>query len=394
MKKLLFFVIVIICVTNTLGAQNINKQKLKEILLKAKESNTEAIIIYHNNNLIAEKYYGIGHKDSLIESMSCTKSIVGLAAACLLDDGLLDSLETPVYKYYPEWNQGRKKDITIKHLLTMTSGIQNHPNTGKEIYPSPDFVQLALTAELTEKPGAKFRYNNKSLNLMAGVFEKVTGKRMDLYIEERLFKPLNIENYNWTKDEAGNPHVMSGCQILPKDFAKLGLLLLNNGKYNGKQIITKQNISKVIEPSSQYKGYGLLWWLDYEGVKYTIDNEIVMNLQELGIDSQFVSKVKQLEGVYLSFPEFSSKIEAVFGENPWPDIQNNLGENGQLRKKEFIGDITVFRADGYLGNYIVVDPKNKIVAIRMISYKSFNYEDKTGKDGFTKFSSLIKSITQ
>ena len=394
MKKLLFVGITIFCAIGTLEAQNIDKHKLEELLLKAKETNSEAIIIYQNNILRTEKYFGIGHKDSLIETMSCTKSVVGLAAACLLEDGLLDSLDTPVFKFYPEWNQGKKKDITIRHLLTMTSGIQNHRNANMEIYPSPDFVQLALCAELTESPGTKFRYNNKSLNLMSGIFEKVTGKRMDLYIKERLFKPLNIEKYNWTQDKAGNPHMMSGCQLMPRDFAKIGLLLMNNGSYNGDQIISKQNISKVIEPSLQYRGYGLLWWLDYEVIKYTIDDEIINNLVEQKVNPQFISKVELMKGEYLSLQEYSAKIVEIFGENSREYILTNISDFGQFRKKELMGSASIYRADGYLGNYIVVDPLNKIVAIRMISYKSYNFDDETGKDGFREFNSMVKELVK
>ena len=66
---------------------------------------------------------------------------------------------------------------------------------------------------------------------MAGVIEKITHKRMDIYIGERLFKPLGIEDFTWTLDSVGNPHTMSGCQIKPKDFVKIGLLLLNKGQY-------------------------------------------------------------------------------------------------------------------------------------------------------------------
>lgn len=121
----------------------------------------------------------------------------------------------------------------------LTSGVQNYPHTGIEIYPSPDFVKLALAAELSERPGEVYRYNNKSLNLVAGIFQHVTGKRMDSYIGERLFKPLGILDYRWSLDPSGNPHMMSGCQIKPHDFVKLGMLVANEGKFDGSQIIDK-----------------------------------------------------------------------------------------------------------------------------------------------------------
>lgn len=185
--------------------QKVDGAKLQTLLKKAEETHSEAVIIYQDNQLVAEKYFGIGKPDVKIEAMSCTKSIVGLAVACLLTDGLIKSLDTPVADFYPEWKQGQKHLVTIRHLVNMTSGMQNNPNASVEIYPSDNFVQLALAAELSKRPGEAFEYNNKSLNLMVGIIMKITGKRMDDYIGERLFKPLEITDYSWTLDNAGNP---------------------------------------------------------------------------------------------------------------------------------------------------------------------------------------------
>jgi len=276
----------------------------------------------------------------------------------------------------------------------MTSGIQNHPNAGMEIYPSPDFVQLALTAELSELPGEKFRYNNKSLNLMSGIFLNATGKRMDKYIAERLFKPLGINSYNWTLDDSGNPHVMSGCQIKPKDFIKFGILLLNQGEYKGEQVITQQNINRVINPIEQFKGYGILWWLDYEGIKYEVDAEVINNLIEKGTDKEFIDKMELLKGNYTDYKSFENKIIEIFGENPWEYIQSNTSNLDEFRKKELTGLVTNYRADGYLGNYIIVVPEKNLIGVRMISYNSYNHEDKSGKDGFRNFKELLLELIE
>jgi CubicO group peptidase (beta-lactamase class C family) len=272
----------------------------------------------------------------------------------------------------------------------MTSGIQNNPNAGAEIYPSPDFVQLALAAELSSKPGEVWSYNNKALNLMAGIIKKVTRQRMDVYIGERLFKPLEIVDFTWSLDSAGNPHVMSGCQIKPKDFIKIGLLLLNKGKFNGTQIISTADVEKLIIPCEQYKGYGLLWWLDYDQSVSVVDDEIISTLKSGGVAEEFIEKAIKAKGIYKSDEEYMGKIVEIFGANPWYYISSTLAQkNLRLRKKEFQGSIT-YQANGYLGNYIVVDPKSKIVAVRMISHKSFKNE----KDGFDDFKSRVLSLTQ
>jgi CubicO group peptidase (beta-lactamase class C family) len=371
-------------------SQKIQINRLDTLLKKAEETHTEALIIYQNNKPVVEKYFGNGKPDTKIETMSCTKSIVGLATACLLSDGLLDSLDTPVYVFYPEWNQGQKKNITIRHILTMTSGLQNIPNTTVEIYPSPDFVKLALAAELSEGPGEVFRYNNKSLNLMAGIIQQVTHKRMDLYIGERLFAPLDIKDYTWSLDNAGNPHVMSGCQMKPVDFLKIGQLLLNKGNFNGVQVIKEQYANDLIAPCRQYKGYGLLWWVDYEQTISVIDDEMIDGLKKAGLPNDFIEKASQMKGRYNSEEDYVSKIQAVFGNNPWQYLNETLAPKKlRLRKRDYAGNIT-YRADGYLGNYIIVSPATNIVAIRMISNESFQTE----KDNFVNFEELVLNLTK
>jgi CubicO group peptidase (beta-lactamase class C family) len=98
-------------------------------------------------------------------------------------------------------------------LLNQTSGLQNLRTTTPEIYPSPDFVQLALAAELSSDPGSKFSYNNKAVNLLVGVVKQASGMRMDQYVATEVFEPLVIKDFTWTLDRAGNPHGMAGLQI-------------------------------------------------------------------------------------------------------------------------------------------------------------------------------------
>ncbi len=379
--------VAILSVSICLG-QTINQKNLEYLLEGARATNSESLIIYQNDRLILQEYMGIGQPDAKIESMSCTKSIVGLAVACLLTDGLLKNLDVPVYEFYPEWKQGQKQRITVRHLVTMTSGIQNNPNASIEIYPSSDFVQLALAAELSTLPGEVWSYNNKSLNLMAGVIQKITGRRMDTYIGERLFKPLGITDFTWSLDSKGNPHVMSGCQIKPSDFIKIGLLLLNKGKYKGVEIIKPEDMEQVITPCEKFKGYGLLWWLDYQYTTTIVDDEIIGNLKKSELPVDFVFKAQQLKGVYKTTEEYTAKVESIFGAAPWAGINDLLSpRNLSLRKREFTGKVT-YRADGYLGNYLIIDPEHNLVAVRMISHASF----KEDKDNFHDFRNRVINL--
>ena len=372
----------------SLNAQSINSNQLDSLLIQAKKTNSEAVIIYQNGKLISENYFGPGHRNKKIEAMSVTKSIVGLAVAKMLTDGLIDSLDIPVWHYFPEWKQGKKKDITIRHLVHMTSGLQNNPNAGAEIYPSPNFVQLALAAELVNNPGEVWSYNNKSLNLMAGIIEKISGKRMDYYIGERLFSPLGIEDYSWTLDDAGNPHVMAGCQIKARDLAKLGVLVQENGRYKETIVIKKEHLDEVFQPTAQYPGYGMLWWIDHEEHIFIVDDESINDLQNAGIEEDFIEKVRMMKGVYSSTDHYVSKLTEIFGENYHEEFNRLLPAPLRISKRQFKGD-KIYRADGYLGNYIIVDPKTGIVAVRMTSYDSY----KEQKDDFREFKTMVEKLT-
>ena len=204
--------------------------------------------------------WDFGHQGEKIEAMSATKSIVNLAVGRLIDSGKIKSLEQPVCDFYPEWRQGRKQKITIRHLLSNTSGLYQDPN--ENVYQSPDCIRLALAAEMSDEPGAKFSYNNKAVNLLAGIIEKASGKRMDHFFGEEIFAPLGITDFGWDHDKAGNPYGMAGLQIKAIDLAKLGQLVLDEGDWRGQRILSRDWIQTSTRPSQTMEPtYGLLWWL-------------------------------------------------------------------------------------------------------------------------------------
>src|SRR5690606_27116187 len=190
------------------------------------DSHSDSLLVIRDGEVLLERYRD--GEPAPIELMSATKSVVAIGIGLLLAQNHLDSLDAPVSTWYPEWRQGRKADITVRMLLDHTSGLQNTPNAGAEIYPAPDVVQLALAAELDSAPGEACSYNNKATNLLAGITHKASGKPMDEYLGARLFTPLGIEAGEWHRDEAGNPHAMAGLPLAARDAAKLGQLLLDD----------------------------------------------------------------------------------------------------------------------------------------------------------------------
>lgn len=374
----------------TAFSQKVNQAVLDKILQRAKETNSDSLLILQNGKPIIEHY--AGDKNEKIEIMSCTKSIVALAVAKLVEQGKIKSFDQPVYEFYPEWKQGKKASITVKHLLNHTSGLQNLPNTSYEIYPSKDFVKLALAAELSDEPGARFSYNNKAVNLLAGIVQVASEKRMDVFMRDEFFAPLEIKDFDWTLDAAGNPHGMSGLQLSASDFAKLGQIILNRGKWDGKQILSEKIIDELLTQSQPFEeGSGLLWWRTSSSATYTIDDEHWHKLEKAGIEKSFLEKLLPIKGKVFVLGEQTKPLAEIFGSD-WQNIlTKQLANKNVPFYKKRLGEIEGYYANGYLGQTLLIVPKANIVAVRQIK-NSKNYNPET--DGFNDFMSLVLQLAK
>ncbi|MCH9648078.1 MAG: beta-lactamase family protein [Deltaproteobacteria bacterium] len=226
----------------------------------ATETGSSALVVSADGAVVFELV--TPRSDSLIHTMSVTKSVASLAIGRMLQDGQLNSLDLKLSEIFPEWRQGRKAQITLRHLLTHSTGLQDDPNAGVEIEPAPDVVQLALAAELTEAPGDAFRYNNKAANLLAAIVEKLTGQKLDDYLSRSVFADLGILDSEWLKDAAGNPYGMAGLSLRARDLLKVGQLMNNRGDWHGTQLVPSSFVDETLTPQREDNArVGLLWWL-------------------------------------------------------------------------------------------------------------------------------------
>ena len=340
---------------------------LDQILQTAKETRSSAVVLMRQGEVVLE-----WRDDVLepIETMSVTKSVVALGVARMLTTGELASLDMPVADVFPEWRQGRKSKITVRHLMNHSSGLQNHPHTGEEIYPSPDFVQLALAAELDDEPGERFRYNNKATNLIAGLFPRLTGRDMAQYIGEELFEPLGIEEWTWQRDDAGNPHGMAGLRLHPRDLARMGQLLLDGGSANGQYLIAPEPISKLTRPGrDDTRFHGLLWWLQPAWSHFIVDEQTIQALREAGVDDRLVEQLQAVKGRYEDSAQLGDALEATLGPDWESIVEEQLSARDlRLSKTEHSEDSAAWFGSGYLGQYLVVVPESNVVGVRMVRY--------------------------
>lgn len=369
------------------GAERIDATALGRLLDAAWRANSDAVVVLHDGELVGEWYKGGASKR--IEAMSVTKSVANLAIGRLVTLGAIASIDLPVHTYYPEWREGVKSRITIRHLLDHTSGLRTDQGTG-EIYASPDFVRLALDAEVTSEPGTVFFYNNKAVNLLAGIVERAAGKRLDVFLRDDLFAQLGITDFTWSLDAVGNPHVMAGLQIHAADLAKLGQLTLDRGLWEGERLIDESWFDESLRATTSLSPYsGLLWWLIPEKLVRVIDAETIRALREAGVDEAVLARVEPLKGRYESADELIAAYRSAFGDDWRTAIMDALGPHWNLLVRAKVGEIVGYRADGYLGQFIIIYPAERLVAVRMVA-SSPAYREET--DGFVEFQELVRGL--
>ena len=255
---LFFFGLVINIVAQQLSEiDSLNVAKLIEF---SEATYTDEIMVLHKNEVIC--HWKSGKCDSIFyNSASMVKSWTGLVIGIMVDKGMISSEDDPVCRYIPEWEDGCKHQVSIKDLLTMSAGI-NKRRGAEGILAVEDMHQYANNIELDTFPDIRFSYSNESVQLLVNLIEVVSGKPANEYFREVLFDPLGMDSSSLAKDPSGNDVVFGGARTTIEDASKIGLLMSNNGKYDGQQIVSENWIKKSVTPGEHASYYGYLWWID------------------------------------------------------------------------------------------------------------------------------------
>lgn len=286
-------------------------------------------------------------------------------------------------------------------LLNHTSGLQNVPNTSVEIYPAPDAFKLALAAELSHAPGERFSYNNKAMNLLAGVIEQAAQERMDLFLQREVLGPIGIGGPSWNDpsgfDKAGHPYAMAGWIATAADAARVGQLVLDEGRHGGVPLIDPAFMREMVAQSQPFSAnYGLLWWRRARRTGFVVDPAGIDTLAKAGVRADLLDKLRPLAGT--RHPDAAS-VRAAFAEALGPDLRvfgadagaHGLSFDTALRSEW--GPVEAYVAEGYLGQYIVVVPSARLVAVRQVAWRQMP-DDKPWPYGYGEFSSHVLELAQ
>ncbi|HZH33897.1 MAG TPA: serine hydrolase, partial [Pyrinomonadaceae bacterium] len=195
-------------------------------------------------------------------AMSSTKSITGILVGMLMDDGKIKSLDEPVCSYISEWCKDEKGKVTLRHLLTMTSGLPRIYEGGVGSAKSAgDKNSFVIRQSLATAPGITWAYSNEGVQLLSPILDKAAGEPIQDYARKRLFEPLGMKETRLKLDAQKHAWTYADMETSARDFACIGLLMLNNGAWRNQRIVSKDWVEQSTRKSQKFENYGLLWWL-------------------------------------------------------------------------------------------------------------------------------------
>lgn len=206
------------------------------------ENRTQAFLVIQDDAILYEQYFNGTQRESIVTSFSTAKSFTSALIGIAIAEGHIQSVNDPITEYLPELKERDPAfaEISIRDLLMMSSGIRySEPPDNATTYYYPDLRSLALeTTRIIDAPGNTFHYNNFHPLLLGLILERATGTTVAGYLEEKIWKQVGMEfSGSWSLDEHGFEKMESGINARAIDFAKFGRLFLNQGDWDGTQVI-------------------------------------------------------------------------------------------------------------------------------------------------------------
>ena len=270
--------------TGTLAEANIDPagierfiQMILDMPMNAQDApQVHGILIARHGKIVLEEYFHGESRDKLHDTRSAAKSLTATIVGAVMHDGAPLQLSSPVYQVMnngvlPQGLDPLKRAMTLENLLTMSSGYYcddsddaapGNENTMLEQTAEPDYYRFTLPLPMAFPPGEKAVYCSINPNLALGLVSAVTGESPLDTFDRLIAGPLKIERYAWVLDPSGHPYGGGSVQLLPRDFMKLGQLMMNEGVWQGSRILDREFVDQASSPLYHLNNiqYGYLWW--------------------------------------------------------------------------------------------------------------------------------------
>jgi CubicO group peptidase (beta-lactamase class C family) len=237
--------------------------------VQAQLPHVRSLLVARHGSLVFERYYGDASRDGLQNIQSMTKSVSSALVGIALKKGLITSLENKILDYFPEYRGGitdpKVRDITIRHVLTMASGIDEMRLSFDKELDNP--IAEILRQRLLYAPGQGFKYSSPAAHLVGGVLRKATGESVLAFAETELFRPLGMGRVVWYADKTGLQSGGLSGLWRSRDILKLGELYLRRGNWRGTELISPAYVAESVKVQNrgEFFGeparYGYMWWI-------------------------------------------------------------------------------------------------------------------------------------
>lgn len=254
---------------------------LDDFISNFEQNDFRGMVVIKNHQIAIEYFYNSTERSDINDIRSAGKSFTALLLGIAIEEGLVENIEQDVYSFftkekYPSLNEEYKK-VKIKHLLDMSSGLDadsddwKTPGNAGQWMEKDEWVSYLLEIKLANKPGENWVYADINSALIGAIIEETSGMSLNDFAKKKVFDPLGIKKYYWYTNPS-NQTVASGTLFLSTlDFAKLGVLVANEGKWGTQQIVPEQYIEEIIN-SKNFNiygiwSYGMLWYKNHATIK-------------------------------------------------------------------------------------------------------------------------------
>ena len=249
-------------------AEGLAPDAFAEAAKLAESKNAAALLVVHDGCVVLDRHWGGYQPGDWTNSASMAKTVTTLLIGIAVGEGTIASIDEPAAKWIPAWRDASRKRITLRHLLQMHAGLKP---MGEYEEPYTDASYLALGTDAryvvdnvpaVAEPGQRFDYNNVNFQALGVVLEAATGRRYAEYLSEKLWKPVGAGDAAvWLDREGGIARTFGYLFARPEDWARLGLLLLHEGRCDGKAVVPPAFIREMLSPSPTEPTYGLGIWI-------------------------------------------------------------------------------------------------------------------------------------
>ena len=342
--------------------------------LSFQDSATQGVVLIKNGLLVGERYADGFSTDSYGTSWSMATSFYAALIGISIDRGEIISLDDPVALYLEYFNDERR-DITLRDLLNMTSGLDFPDHEHEDMFFSADHLDYARNVGVEKQAGVMFEYNNVNSMLLADILLQATGVAADTLLRERIFDKIGLDDVTLWQDSAGNPLTYCCVDTTARQYARFGLLFARDGNWNGEQIIPKQFVDETFskvwdslnsDTIAQDRGYSLHWWISRHD-----DQAVIFNAS--GKFGQYIFIDRTNDIVFTRITKYHSTGGS---KQDW----------GALKYINWFGTVN-FRIAlaGFLDSMGIIKIEGDIAT-------PVTFEDGTSKEFFTNYSTIVDAL--